>query len=260
MRFPDDCVIIAFNSSLYLRRIANPPALKEPAPVDISVDCVLFGFDEKKLKVLLIEQRQPGKDKKVSRLQKAVPGDLLKENESLDEAAKRVLRELTSLKGIYLKQFYAFGDPMRVKNVKDQEWLRTFRAHPERRVVTVGYYSLVKMEDYQPKASSFAGKAKWVDVYSIPELAFDHNLIVDQALEVFRHELIADNIGFELLPEKFTLSQVQHLHEIILDKKLDKRNFRKNMLKMEHLKALDEKQKGVLHKPAQLYQYRSKKK
>lgn len=228
--------------------------------MDVSVDCVLFGLDDKKLKVLLIEQRQAdSKDKKVTKLQTALPGDLLKETESLDDAAKRVLKELASLKGIYLKQFYAFGDPMRVKNLKDQEWLRTFRAHPERRVITVGYYSLVKMEDFQPKASSFAGKTKWVDVYSIPELAFDHNLIVDRALEIFRHELIADNIGFELLPEKFTLSQLQHLHEIILDKKLDKRNFRKNMLKMEHLKPLDEKQKGVLHKPAQLYQYKSKK-
>lgn len=228
--------------------------------MDVSVDCVLFGFDDKKLKVLLIEQRQPGgKDKKLTRLQTALPGDLLKETESLDDAAKRVLKELTSLKGIYLKQFYTFGDPMRVKNLKDQEWLRMFRAHPERRVVTVGYYSLVKMDDFEPKASSFAGKTKWVDVYNIPDLAFDHNLIVERALEIFRHELIADNIGFELLPEKFTLSQLQHLHEIILDKKLDKRNFRKNILKIEDLKPLDEKQKGVLHKPAQLYQYRSRK-
>lgn len=234
--------------------------MKDSAPIDISVDCVLFGLDDKKLKVLLIEQRQSTNDKKVTRLQTALPGDLLKENESMDDAAKRVMRELTSLKGIYLKQFYAFGDPLRVKNLKDQEWLRTFRLHPERRVVTIGYYSLVKMEDYQPKASSFAGKIKWVDVYNIPELAFDHNQIVSRALEIFRHELIADNIGFELLPEKFTLSQLQHLHEIILDKKFDKRNFRKNVLKMEDLEPLAEKQQGVLHKPAQLFQYGKKKK
>jgi 8-oxo-dGTP diphosphatase len=227
--------------------------------MDVSVDCVLFGFDDKKLKVLLIEQRQPGKDKKIPKLQTALPGDLLKENESLDDAAKRVMKELTSLKGIYLKQFYTFGDPMRVKNLKDQDWLRLFRANPERRVITVGYYSLVKMEDYAPKASSFAGKTKWVDVYSIPELAFDHNEIVERAIEILRHELIADNIGFELLPEKFTLTELQHLHEIILNKKLDKRNFRKNVLKMEHLKPLEEKQTGVLHKPAQLYQYKKKK-
>ncbi len=227
--------------------------------MDVSVDCVLFGFDDKKLKVLLIEQKQAGKEKKILKLQTALPGDLLKEGESLDEAAKRVMKELTSLKGIYLKQFYTFGDPMRVKNLKDQDWLRLFRAHPERRVITVGYYSLVKMQDYEPKASSFAGKARWVDVYNIPDLAFDHNEIVERAIEILRHELVADNIGFELLPEKFTLTELQQLHEIILNKKLDKRNFRKNALKMENLKPLEEKQKGVLHKPAQLYQYKRKK-
>ena len=228
--------------------------------MDISVDCVLFGFDEKKLKLLLIEQRHAGTDRKLPKIQTALPGDLLKDKESLDECAKRVLKELTSLKGIYLKQFYTFGDPKRVQDLKDQEWLRLFRAHPERRVITVGYYSLVKLDDYTPKASSFAGKTKWVDVYNIPELAFDHNEIVERALDVFRHELVADNIGFELLPEKFTLSQLQHLHEIILDKKLDKRNFRKNVLKGNHLTPLEEKQKGVLHKPAQLYKYKRKSK
>jgi 8-oxo-dGTP diphosphatase len=228
--------------------------------MDISVDCVLFGFDEKKLKVLLIEQRHAGTDRKLPKIQTALPGDLLKDKESLDECAKRVLKELTSLKGIYLKQFYTFGDPKRVQDLKDQEWLRLFRAHPERRVITVGYYSLVKLDDYTPKASSFAGKTKWVDVYNIPELAFDHNEIVERALDVFRHELVADNIGFELLPEKFTLSQLQHLHEIILDKKLDKRNFRKNVLKGNHLTPLEEKQQGVLHKPAQLYKYKRKSK
>ncbi|MBL7942194.1 MAG: NUDIX hydrolase, partial [Flavobacteriales bacterium] len=192
------------------------------------------------------------------KLQSALPGDLLNQGDGLDDAAKRVLKQLTSLEGIYLKQFFAFGDPARVKGLKDQEWLRSFRNHPERRVITVGYYSLVNMEDYKPRASSFAGKARWTDVYEIPSLAFDHNDIVDKAIAVLRHELLADNIGFELLPEKFTLSQLQHLYEIILDKKLDKRNFRKNVLKNEHLTPLAEKQKGVLHKPAQLYQFNKK--
>ncbi|MFM9983855.1 MAG: NUDIX hydrolase [Flavobacteriales bacterium] len=232
----------------------------EQNPMDVSVDCVVFGFDDKKLKVLLIEQKNPETGKQLKHLQTALPGDLVQDDESFDNAAKRVLKELTTLEGIYLKQFHSFGDPMRVKNLKDQEWLRTFRAHPERRVVTIGYYSLVNLTDYKPRPSSFAGRTRWVDVYSIPELAFDHNNIVNRALEIFRHELIADNIGFELLPEKFTLSQLQHLHEIILDKKLDKRNFRKNALKMEDLQPLDEKQTGVLHKPAQLFQYKRKKK
>jgi 8-oxo-dGTP diphosphatase len=215
--------------------------------MDVSVDCVVFGFDDQKLKLLVIEQRQPS-DGAPIKLQKALPGDLLQDNESLDEAARRVLLELTSLDGIYLKQFHTFGDPNRVRGLKDQEWLR-------RRVLTVGYYSLVKMEDYNPKAASFAGKAQWIDVYKIPSLAFDHNEIVSEALKILRHELVADNIGFELLPEKFTLSQLQRLHEIILDKKLDKRNFRKNILKNDRLKALNEKQQGVLHKPAQLFKF-----
>jgi 8-oxo-dGTP diphosphatase len=228
--------------------------------MDVSVDCVIFGFDEQKLKVLIIDQKQIIKTMPVAILQSALPGDLVRQDESFDHAAQRVLKELTNLSGIYLKQFYAFGDPNRVRMKKDQQWLNALRENPERRVVTVGYYSLVNMVDYKPKASSFASKARWVDVYEIPSLAFDHNEILDKALDMLRHELIADNIGFELLPEKFTLSQLQHLYEIVLDKKMDKRNFRKNVLKMENLQALDEKQKGVLHKPAQLYQYQRKKK
>lgn len=226
----------------------------ETTPMDVSVDCVVFGFDDQKLKILVIEQKQPAGGAPI-KLQKAIPGDLVQDDESLDEAARRVLLELTSLEGIYLKQFKAFGNPERVRGLKDQEWLRSFRNHPERRVLTIGYYSLVKMDEFNPKAASFAGKAQWIDVYKIPDLAFDHNDIIDEALAMLRHELVTNNIGFELLPEKFTLSQLQRLHEIILDKKLDKRNFRKNALKNEALKALDEKQKGVLHKPAQLFQY-----
>lgn len=233
---------------------------KKSTTMDVSVDCVLFGFADRKLKVLLIEQKQPSEGKKVSKLQTALPGDLLKANEGLDDAAKRVLRELTSLKGIYLRQFHTFGDPKRVKDLKDQEWLRTFRLNPERRVITVGYYSLVKMDDYEPYASSFASRTRWVDVYNIPDLAFDHNYIVEKGLESLRDGLINENIAFELLPEKFTLSQLQQLHEIILDKKLDKRNFRKNILKMEELKPLAEKQIGVYHKPAQLYHYNKRNK
>jgi 8-oxo-dGTP diphosphatase len=226
----------------------------ESTPMDVSVDCVVFGFDDQKLKILLIEQKQPS-DGATIKLQKALPGDLLKDDESLDDAARRVLHELTTLEGIYLKQFQAFGDPNRVRGLKDQEWLRSFRNHPERRVLTVGYYSLVKMDEFNPKAASFAGKAQWIDVYKVPLLAFDHNDIIDQALKMLRHELIADHIGFELLPDKFTLSQLQRLHEIILDKKLDKRNFRKNILKNDRVKALNEKQQGVLHKPAQLFKF-----
>jgi len=226
------------------------------ANLEVSVDCVVFGFDDDRLKALLIEQKLPNNGHlSIDKLQMAIPGDLVLEEESLDECAARVLIELTSLDGIYLKQFHTFGDPERVKHLKDRDWLRSFRANPEVRVITVAYYSLVKMDDYEPMPSSFAGKATWVDINEIPDLAFDHNIIVEMALDVMRHELDSHHIGFELLPDKFTLTQLQKLYEIILDKKLDKRNFRKNIKKLDQVVPLDEKQQGVLHKPAQLYRY-----
>ncbi len=229
---------------------------KPSTGMDISVDCVLFGFDGERLNVLLIEQKSPEVAKSsITKSQMALPGDLVLDGEDLDESAERVLEELTSLQGVYLKQFKTFGDPNRVRGLKDQEWLRAFRANPKRRVITVAYYSLVKMEDYTPEASSFAKHAIWCDVNEIPDLAFDHNEITLEALEVLRRELNSKHIGFELLPEKFTLSQLQKLYEIILDKKLDKRNFRKNIKKMDQVIPLDEKQQGVLHKPAQLFRF-----
>jgi len=217
----------------------------------VSVDCVIFGFDDDKLKVLLIEQEHP--DKAAHRL--ALPGDLVLESEGLDQAAARVLEELTRLKGIFLRQFHAFGNPDRVSNEKDKEWLETYRTDPNARVITIAYFSLVKMEEYIPGAGSFAAASNWHDIHEIPELAFDHNAVLNKALEALREEINHDRIGLDLLPKKFTLSQLQRLYEVILDRPLDKRNFRKSIKKMEHIKALDERQTGVSHKPAQLYKF-----
>ena len=220
--------------------------------LDISVDCVVFGFHQNRLRVLLIEQENPV-NSEIPRF--ALPGDLVFNEEHIDHAAERVLFELTNLKGIYLKQFFTFGDPMRVKKEKDQEWLKFTRKKPNARVLTVAYFALVKMEDYVPSPSSFAEKAEWMDVEDVPELAFDHNEILNKAIEKLRDEVSHHTLGFELLPEKFTLGQLQQLYEVILDKELDKRNFRKSIKKLDTVLALDEKQKGVLHKPAQLFTY-----
>lgn len=224
-----------------------------PSNPNVSVDCVVFGFDEEQLKVLLIEQRTSGDFAP----QLALPGDLVLQDENLDESATRILKELTHLEGIYLKQFRAFGDPDRVNNLKDQEWLRTVRENPDARVITVAYYSLVKMEAYRPEAASFAGKVIWQNVSEIPELGFDHNKIVNEALARLREEFEFKNIAFELLPKKFTLTMLQKLHEIVLGVQLDKRNFRKKLKKSDTLQPLDEKQSGVDHKPAQLFKYTS---
>jgi len=215
---------------------------------NVSVDCVVFGFDGRKLNVLLIEQKDVGQLRRF-----ALPGDHLSDNEDLDQAASRVLKELTSLSGLYLKQSGAFGDPDRVKNIKDLPWLQSNRSNPQARVITIAYYALVKMEDFNPSASSFAERVFWHDVNSIPELAFDHSDIVNAALDVLRRELAELRVGHELLPEKFTLSQMQALHEAILNSSFDKRNFRKKAINDKWVIALEEKQTGVLHKPARLY-------
>lgn len=217
---------------------------------NISVDCVVFGFDNQSLKVLLIEQKAiDGVSGHV-----ALPGDLVLNYESLDDAAARVLKELTGIEGIFLRQFHAFGDPNRVKKTEDLVWLQSNRDNPEARVITIGYYALVKMDEFEPAASSFAEKVFWQDIHEIPELAFDHNTINNTALERLREEFENRQVGFELLPEKFTLSQLQALYEAIEDRELDKRNFRKKILKEKLVTPLEEKQTGVVHKPARLYE------
>jgi 8-oxo-dGTP diphosphatase len=220
--------------------------------INLSVDCVILGFDDdQKLKILLIK-KLIGKSKE---FQYAIPGDLLEENEDLLCGAKRILKNLTSLNNLFLKQFRVFGDPLRTKDKKDQAWLKLYRKNPEERVVTVGYLSLVKMEDYIPQASSFAMDAEWVSLKKVPEnLAFDHNEIIKSGLRYLRTQLDHKIIS-NLLPSKFTLSQLQYIYEILLDEKLDKRNFRKNISKIDVIKKTKEKQEGVAHKPAYLYTY-----
>jgi len=204
-----------------------------------SIDCVIFGFDEGELKVLLIERNEePFKD------WWALPGYLVEQDESLDDAAERILYELTGLRGIYMEQFYTFGDVDR---------------HPQGRVITVGYYAMVRIggnKDLRPEpVTSYARNAVWIPLNEIPKLAFDHDQIFGRAFAKIRNKISYQPIAFELLPEKFTLTQLQHLYEVILNKKLDKRNFRKKMLNYGILKELDEKQKGVSYRAAKLYKF-----
>lgn len=223
---------------------------------NLSVDCVVFGYANDQLNILLIKRKPiPG----VSKEQLAIPGDLVGERESLDDAAERILYQLTNLKGIYLEQFYTFGDPDRVSAVKDQEWLRAFRTEPDARVITVAYFALVKIEDYTPSPSSFAGEIQWTPIHEVPALAFDHNQIVDKAYQYLKDNLIDKQIGFELLPEKFTLSELQYFYETILGVEYDKRNFRKSLKTKSYIIKLDEMVKGNAHRPANLYRYEKQK-
>ncbi len=216
---------------------------------NVSVDCVIFGFDFDKLNVLVINRSEK------EGIQWALPGNLIYDAEHLDEAANRVLEELTGLKKIYLEQIGAFGDPNRISKESDRSWLQSIRAQPEARVITVAYFSLVKMEDYQPQPSSFATSAEWIPVNEIPELAFDHFEILQAAKARLKQMIKIRPIGFNLLPEKFTLSQLHKLYEAILDKPLDKRNFRRKIQKLKIVYSLKEKQSGVPHKPSQLFSF-----
>ena len=220
---------------------------------NISVDAVIFGFDGERLKVLLIEEKDIGQ----GLLRKRLPGDLIHRGEGLDDAANRVLFELASLKDVTLKQFHTFGDPGRTNQAKDRKWLELYRTNPKERVITVAYYALVKMADFVPNPSSFAGEALWLDIQEVPELAFDHNEIVEIALWKLQRHFELNKNAYELLPPRFTLNQLQQLHEAITQEEFDKRNFRKKVVRENAVEATEEKQEGVLHKPARLYRIKS---
>ncbi|MDX2135639.1 MAG: NUDIX domain-containing protein [Saprospiraceae bacterium] len=200
-----------------------------------SVDNVIFGFDEGDLKVLLIKR---GAEPFKSRW--ALPGDLVYPNEDLDTAAERVLEQLTGLKRVYLEQVRTFGAVNR---------------HPLGRVITVAYYSLIKISDFTVTPASFAQTARWHTVSDVGPLAFDHNDILKACLRQLKIKVRMAPIGFELLPPKFTLTELQHLYEAILGTELDKRNFRKKILSTNLLFDLNELQAGVAHRPAKLYRF-----
>jgi 8-oxo-dGTP diphosphatase len=217
----------------------------------ISVDCVIFGFDLNQLKVLVIERSISDSDKQILTL----PGDLIYEAENLDIAADRVLFELTGLQTIFLEQVGAFGDTDRLNKEADKKWLRAVREEPEARVITIAYFSLVNIHEYAPQASSFAKSAAWIPLNEIDELAFDHSDILQTALKKLKNKIRIQPVGFNLLPEKFTLSQLQKLYEAILGRELDKRNFRRKMLKLQLVEMLEERQEKVPHKPSQYFKF-----
>ncbi|MFH7015956.1 NUDIX hydrolase [Flavobacterium sp. FlaQc-47] len=222
-----------------VKNVEDDSALKnEPTAMNaITIDCVIFGFDKGSLEVLLVQHGEG-----ISKGKWGLPGGWIYKKESTDDAAHRLLNELTGLDNIYLEQLKAFGDPDRF---------------PLRRVITIGYYALVKREDYNIKAGFTAADAKWYKINSIPDLIYDHNEILSYSLQHLRNRVRQAPIGFNLLPEKFTLLQLMHLYEEVLGIEMDKSNFRRKILHMKLLVALDEKQQDVSHRAAKLYQFDS---
>ncbi|MFA5815902.1 MAG: NUDIX domain-containing protein [Bacteroidales bacterium] len=204
----------------------------------LAVDCVIFGFDNHELKLLLIKRNmEPGKG------MWSLLGGFPKHDEGLYQSAERVLKQLTGLQNVYLEQLFAYGDVDR---------------DPGERVVSVAYYSLIKIEDYD-KDLVKENNAHWRPVSDIPDLVFDHREMVDKALRRLRRRARIQPIGFELLPEKFTMPQLQSLYEAIYQKELDKRNFCKKILSMDLLDKLKEKDKSSSKKGAFLYRFNPEK-
>ena len=207
---------------------------KDEAKHYVAVDCIIFGFDGDRLKLLLIKRNfEPGKG------QWSLMGGFLKENEGLDDAAQRILEQLTGLQDIFLEQLLTYGEVDR---------------DPAARVISVAYYALISTSNFDEfKAQNYKGS--WFELTEVPELIFDHAEMVDKARKRLRRKAKNQPIGFELLPEKFTLPQLMKLYEAIYDQKFDKRNFRKKLLSYNILKMLDEKDKKSSRKGAFLYQF-----
>lgn len=206
-----------------------------PRPA-LTVDCVIFGFDQSsQLKVLLIQRaHDPFKDRW------ALPGGFVDMDEDLEQAALRELEEETGVKDVFIEQLYTFGRPGR---------------DPRGRVVSVAYYALVNLAEHPVRAATDARMVKWFEMDDIPQLAFDHDEIMRVAINRLQAKVRYQPIGFELLPEQFTLSQLQRLYETVLGvKELNKRNFRTRILKMGVLNEVG-KQEGVAHRPAVLYSF-----
>lgn len=205
-----------------------------PRPA-LTVDVVVFALDEDDLQAMLIQRDLPPHQG-----QWALPGGFVRVEEALDEAARRELQEETGLRDIFLEQLYTFGNLDR---------------DPRERVITVAYYALVNLEGHDVQASTDARHAAWFPVSELPSLAFDHEQILATAHERLRSKVRYQPLGFELLPDRFTLRQLQHLYEVILDRELDKRNFRKKILAMGVVKETNEIEKDVAHRAARLYRF-----
>src|SRR5574344_756001 len=219
---------------------------------NISVDCVIFGFDFNQLNVLLVERKLLDENTDEVLIDDwTLTGNHIYEDEDFDTATARILKNVSGLDNIYLEQFYAFGGVNRVSSPKDKLWLQHQPEGFSERIVTVGYYSLI--DNTAVHLSLNERNVKWFPINDHPELGFDHEEILNKALEKLRSKLRSEPIGFELLPEKFSISHLQKLYESILGISLDRRNFRKKIMQMKYVIPLNEKQKDVKHKPAQLF-------
>ena len=200
----------------------------------VAVDCIIFGFDREALKILLIKR-----DFEPEKGQWSLMGGFLKSEETLDQAANRVLNNLTGLTNVYLEQLQVYSEPNR---------------DPVERTLSVAYYALINIEEHNEEITE-RYSAKWFNLSEIPQLIFDHNAMVDAAIRRLRYKTSTQPVGFELLPEKFTMRQLQKLYEAIYGLELDKRNFAKKINQLDILVKLEEKDRGSSKKGSFLFRF-----
>lgn len=214
--------------------IADAAPLVNAYPkVSLTVDCVIFGFEENKLKLLLIKSDLAMYQGKLSLL-----GDAVRDSEELDDAAYRILKERTGMTNVYLDQVKAFGHPKR---------------HPGGRVITIAYCSLLNIQHHALKIHD--NELNWYDYTSLKEMAFDHREIVEECHQWLQKNIQENPLGFNLLPDKFAMRELQNLYEAILGVPLDRRNFRKKFASMDLLVDTNEMEQDVSHRPGKLYRF-----
>lgn len=223
----------------------------------VSIDCVIFGFHENELRVLLLKMKHTDLF--------GLPGGFILKGEHADLAASRVLQERTHLKDIFLKQFHTFTEPARsdkkfhINRMKKEGVTIDPKSWILQRFITIGYYALVDFSQVQPKQDEFSENIGWHEIHSLPTLMMDHRHIMDRALRTLQEQINRQPIGYNLLPQKFTMPELQKLYETILDKPLDRRNFQRKITSFGFLKKLKETKKGVAHKAPFLYMFDVKK-
>ncbi|HVM89988.1 MAG TPA: NUDIX domain-containing protein [Puia sp.] len=221
----------------------------------LSVDCVVFGYHERQLKVLLLKWKELGKW--------SLPGGFVKFKENLPQAAARILRERTGVDKLFLQQFHVFGAPGRSKRtpkeiaflsrhadmpVPDEHWILA-------RTISVGFYALTEFSRVIPKADIFSDICEWRDIHHLPKMIFDHRVIIEEALKALRLQIYHQPVGYNLLPEKFTLPEIHDLYETVLEKKMDRRNFPKKLLSLGIIKKLNKQKKIGAHRSPFLYKF-----
>jgi hypothetical protein len=240
--------------------------MKEINP-HISVDCVIFGFDMHQLKVLMFDRILISpEDQTIIFSDHTLPGNHIRDDEDMDTAAYRILYELTGFSDVYLEQFYTFGSVERLSKQRDRQWLSAIGKDPETRVVTIAYYSLVPVDKvnlddnaWKHMPNWYGKRPRWYPLDQLGDVAYDHEDLITKALGTLRERAVTKPIIYKLLPDNFTLSQLQKVYEVILDIQLDKRNFRRRILNSGLIVPVRKKQTGVSHKPAELYCFDMKK-